>query len=201
MTTPRLVKNILVGVGSLYVSAPLNTSTFVPDDGSGYATPETNWTNAGFTMDGLEVVFEPDHVDIMVDQLGDAAKLVEQSTKVTIKTTLAEATLANLAIAWGYDETSTSTLSGKYTSGTDEIFNIGIFATGIPLERSLFFVGKGPGGVRRTYMTWRVIAVSSSGHSYKRGEATVFPVEFRVMPQSTRTGNEYGVITDTAVNA
>ena len=198
---PKQVKNILVGVGELYVSAPLNPSTLVPDDGSGFATPETNWTNVGFTMEGLEVVFEPDHVDIMVDQLGDAAKLVEQSTKVTIKTTLAEATLANLAIAWGYDETSAAGLSGKYVDGTDEVFNIGIFATGIPLERALYFVGKGPGGVKRTYTTWRVIAVSSSGHSYKRGEATVYPVEFRVLAQSTKTGNEYGVIRDVAVLA
>lgn len=193
---PKLVKNILVGVGDLFVSSPLNTDTLVPDDGSGYATPETNWTNIGFTIDGLEVTFEPDMVDIVVDQLGDAAKLVEQTTKVMIKTTMAEATLENLAYAWGYDETATSTTAGVHTSGSDKVFNIGVFATGIPLERSLYFKGKGPGGVTRTYTTWRVVSVATSGHSYKRGEATVFPVEFRVLPNNAKTGNEYGVIKD-----
>lgn len=197
---PKQVKNILVGVGELYVSTPLDPATVSPDDGSGFTDPEADWTNVGFTMDGLEVTFEPDHVDIMVDQLGDAAKLVEQSTKVSIKTTLAEATLNNLAYAWGYDESSAAGLSGKYDDGDDEVFNLGIFATGIPLERALYFVGKGPGGVKRTYTTWRVIAVSSSGHSYKRGEATVYPVEFRVLANGLRTGNEYGVIRDIGVN-
>lgn len=197
---PKQVRNILVGVGEFYVSSPLDPATLEPDDLSGFSNPVANWRNVGFTIDGLEVTFEPDMVDIMVDQLGDAAKLVEQSTKVMLKTTLAEATLNNLAYAWGYDESSASGLSGLYSDGDDQVFNIGIFATGIPLERALHFVGKGPGGVTRTYTCWRVVSVASSGHSYKRGEATVFPVEFRVLPQASRTGNEYGVIRDVDVN-
>lgn len=196
---PKQVRNILVGVGEFNVSSPLNPATLEPDDGTGFVDPINDWRNVGFTIDGLEVTFEPDMVDITVDQLGDAAKLVEQSTKVMLKTTLAEATLTNLAYAWGYDEASAAGLSGLYQDGQDQVFNIGVFATGIPLERALFFKGKGPGGVDRTYTCWRVVSVASSGHSYKRGEATVFPVEFRVLPQASKTGNEYGVIRDIGV--
>lgn len=199
---PKQVRNILVGVGEFNVSSPLNPNTLEPSKaGETFANPEA-WRNVGFTIDGLEVTFEPDMVDITVDQLGDAAKLVEQSTKVMLKTTLAEATLTNLAYAWGYSETDGSaSLAGLYESGSDQIFNIGIFSTGIPLERALYFRGKGPGGVTRTYTCWRVVSVASSGHSYKRGEATVFPVEFRVLPQASKTGNEYGVIRDIGVGA
>lgn len=187
------VTNILVGVGTLRVSAPLDPATLNPDDGE---TTPANWRDIGFTIDGVEVTFEPDMVDITVDQLGDAAKLVEQSTKVMLKTTMAEATLTNLAVAWGYDESATATTRGLHAAGGDEVFNIGIFEQGTPLERSLYFEGKGPGGIDRNYTAWRVVSVASSGHSYKRGEATVFPVEFRLLPQSSKTGNEYGVIRD-----
>lgn len=203
---PKQVRNILVGVGEFYVSSPLDPATLEPDTatpGAGFTNPPTNaaWRNIGFTIDGLEVTFEPDLVDITVDQLGDAAKLVEQSTKVMLKTTMAEATLTNLAYAWGYDESGAGANSaGLWNDTDDQVFNIGVFATAIPTERALYFVGKGPGGVTRTYTCWRVVSVASSGHSYKRGEATVFPVEFRVLPQSSRTGNEYGVIRDIGVN-
>jgi hypothetical protein len=191
------VANILVGVGSIRISAPLDPATFLPDDA---VTTATSWRDVGYTIDGLEVTLEPNMVDINVDQLGDAAKLIEENVKVMLKTTLAEATLTNLAVAWGMDDTATATTQGLASSGLDsgvaEQLNIGVFSTGIPLERSIYFEGKGPGGVKRTYEGWRCISVSASGHSYKRGEATVYPVEFRLLANPAHTGNEYGRIRD-----
>lgn len=189
------VTNILVGVGRLHVSAPLDPATLLPDDNE---TDPTQWREVGFTMEGVEISFEPDIVDIIVDQLGDAAKLIEQSQKVMLKTTLAEATLTNLCLAWGYDETAADqTVSGLAVNGDgDNQFNIGVNPTGIPLERSLYFIGKGPGGVDRAYTANRVVSISSSSHSYKRGEATVFPIELRLLPHADKTGQEYGTIID-----
>jgi len=176
----RQVKNILVGVGTIALSGE--------NDANG--TPATALADMGYTIDGVEITLEPDMVDVTVDQLGDAAKVIEQSIKVMIKTTLAEGTLANLAIAWGRPDAA-------YTaSGLGGTLKLGVNATGKPTERQIRFVGKSPEGFDRTYLCYRAISVASSGHSYKRGEATVFPVEFRILPDGARTGQEYGTVID-----
>jgi hypothetical protein len=176
----RQVKNILVGVGTIELSGELD-----PD-----GIPETPLADMGFTIDGVEITLEPDIVDVNVDQLGDAARLIEQSIKVMIKSTLAEATLANLAIAWGRPDAA-------YTAGTlGGELQIGVNPTGRPTERMLRFTGKSPENLDRTYTCYRAVSVASSGHSYKRGEATVFPVEFRILPDGAQTGQEYGTIVD-----
>ena len=176
----REVKNILVGVGTIELSGE--------NDANG--VPSTPLVDMGYTMEGVEITMEPDIVDINVDQLGDAARLIEQSIKITIKTTLAEATLANLAIAWGRPDAA-------YTAGTlGGELKLGVNATGKPTERQLRFVGKSPEGFNRTYTCGRAVSVASSGHSFKRGEATVFPVEFRILPNGANTGQEYGLIVD-----
>jgi hypothetical protein len=176
----RQIKNILVGVGTIELSGELDAN----------GTPATALTDMGFTIDGVEITLEPDIVDIIVDQLGDAAKLIEQSVKVMIKTTLAEATLANLAIAWGRPDAA-------YTpSGLGGTLELGVNPTGKPTERQLRFTGKSPEGFDRTYTCNRAVSVSAVGHSYKRGEATVLPVEFRILPDSAATGQEYGTVVD-----
>lgn len=185
----RQVKNVLVGVGTLKVSAQLdaNGNPVPNNDGIGDATTGEP-VDIGFTMDGVEITLEPDIVDIVVDQLGDAAKLIEQSIKVMVKTTLAEATLANLAIAWGRADAA-------YDLATKTL-EIGVNETGKPVERKLIFEGKSPDNTARTYTVNRAVSVAASGHSFKRGEATVFPVEFRILPDASQTGAEYGTIVD-----
>lgn len=176
----RQIKNILVGVGTLEVSGELDAN----------GTPGTALADMGFTMDGVEITMEPDFVDITVDQLGDAAKLIEQSVKVMLKTTLAEGTLSNLAIAWGRPDAA-------YTPGTlGGTLKLGVNETGKPTERQVRFKGKSPEGFDRTYTCNRAVSVAASGHSYKRGEATVFPVEFRILPDANATGSEYGTVVD-----
>jgi hypothetical protein len=176
----RQIKNILVGVGTIELSGELDAN----------GSPATALADMGFTIDGVEITLEPDIVDVTVDQLGDAAKLIEQSIKVMVKTTLAEATLANLAIAWGRPDAA-------YTPGTlGGELKLGVNPTGKPTERQLRFIGKSPENLDRTYTCNRAVSVASSGHSYKRGEATVFPVEFRILPDGSATGSEYGTIVD-----
>lgn len=176
----RQIKNILVGVGTLEVSGENDVN----------GAPATPLADMGFTMDGVEVTLEPNIVDIVVDQLGDAAKLIEQSVKVMLKTTLAEATLANLAIAWGRPDAAFT------PNGLGGTLKLGVNPTGKPTERQVRFTGKSPEGFNRTYTCHRAVSVASSGHSFKRGEATVYPVEFRILPDAAATGQEYGTIVD-----
>lgn len=83
--------NIVVGEAEVKVGAS-NTSMTNSDFDS--------LTSVGATQEGVEISWEPDMVDIEVDQYGDAAKVIQSRVKVMLKTTLAEATLNNLAVAW-----------------------------------------------------------------------------------------------------
>jgi hypothetical protein len=96
-----------------------NVPTFI--DGESYketlALRETvKFRNVGYTNNGLEIAFAPDFGEVMVDQLLDTAKIFKQGMKVTLKTTLAEATLENLLLA----------VAGK--TSDFGVLNVGTFA-------------------------------------------------------------------------
>jgi len=172
-------------------------------------------TDVGATMEGVELSWEPDMVDIEVDQFGDAAKVIQSRVKVMIKTTLAEATLTNLAHAWNYSSTTASTDSATADIVTDLDTVSGASATktfkfGIenvyPYEKVLQITGNAPGTtasttLKRIFQTKRAVSYSASSHSMKRAEAVAFPVEFRILPNSTDTNYEYGKIIDVTANS
>jgi hypothetical protein len=175
--------SILVGEGTLYIGASAGTAVDV-----------------GSTQEGVAVSWEPDMVDIEIDQFGDAARVVQSRVKVMIKTTLAEATLTNLATGWGYATGVTATQPGLQTGGL--IFNFGLHGV-YPEEKYMKIVGNAPGSTAtvtktRTYENWRCIQYGSSEHSLQRSDNVKIPVEFRVLPLTTQTGKEYGTITDVA---
>ena len=173
--------NIVVGQAEFSIGATLGTIV-----------------NVGATQEGVNIGWEPDMVDIEVDQFGDAARVVQSMTKVTVTTTLAEATLINLAHAWGYATGVGATEPGLQTGDTD--FNIGLHGV-YPEEKVIQFVGNAPGStatttLTRTYTCNRAIQYSASEHSLQRAENSSFPTEFRILPNPASTGNEYGTITD-----
>lgn len=205
------VRNVIVGAAALYIGASDSTV-------GGYAIPalpadpvspasystaldaSANWRHTGFTQDGLEVTYAPDYADIEVDQLLDSAKIFKQSMRVTLNTTLAEAALDNLVIAWGQQ---TAALTSTASDAT-----LGIAAGALgdePVERALAAVGNAPkdgsGNKReRVYYARRVLSVESTAHAMRRNEATVFPVSFRLLPDTSQpAGQEYGKIRDRKV--
>lgn len=169
--------NIVVGEGTLYIGA-----------NSGSAV------DVGATQDGAEIAWEPDMVDIEVDQWGDAARVVQSRVKVSLKTKLAEGTLENLVIAWNYPDSKLASGGGLKT------LSIGIQSV-YPQEHYLKLVGNAPGSdasttLTRTYECNRVMSYSSSSHMLKRAENVAYPVDFRILPDPTQTGAEYGTIED-----
>ena len=109
------VKNVLVGAAQLFVSTGSNADrpkTTINSQGlnwgtqkaSGYLDGSSNWRDVGYTSTGLEVSYEPGYTDVTVDQLLDAARLFQQSLKITIKSELDEATFENMNIVWGQPE-------------------------------------------------------------------------------------------------
>jgi len=160
-----------------------------------------NLTSVGGTQGGVEITWEPDMVDIAVDQYGDAAKVIQSKVKVMVKTTLAEATLNNLALAWSYDSsTGGSDVLVNNDGGNTKTFLFGVQNV-YPFEKAIQIVGNAPGSdaattKTRKFNTKRAISMESSTISMKRAEATVFAVSFRILPVSADVGYEYGKIID-----
>jgi hypothetical protein len=261
-------KNIVVGAARIFISYGTNTSrpsligqTVFPwsvnvDQNSGLTsasnqstasflstTASTYWRDLGFTSTGAEISYEPGYSDVTVDQLLDAARLFQQSLKVTLKTELDEATFENMNIVWGQQEQILNAGSAFKTvpvlsssSGTAQTsastnfnqLNIVAGALGIqPVERTLVLVGNTAGAMgqtttypsassgsaviqstsdisgikakERVYVARRVIQEQTTAHALKRDAATVFPVQFRCLPDTDRNeaaGSEYGFVVD-----
>jgi hypothetical protein len=183
------VANILVGEGNIQVGNSADATTLAAMDA---------FSDVGATQEGLEISWEPDMVDIEIDQFGDAAKLIQSRVKVMVKTTLAEATLNNLALAWSYS-TDDNILANNDASNT-QTFLFGSQDV-YPYEKALVITGPAPGTVAgsvktRKFYTKRAVSMSATQLTMKRAEASVFAVEFRILPKTEDTGYEYGKIID-----
>lgn len=201
-------KNIIVGAASVYLGPsgsdkPAVTGTnsyrsvMAAADGStstGVGTLVTNWRDAGYTQDGLEISNDPSYTDIEVDQLLDAAKIFQDGMGVSLSTSFAEATLENLIVAWGQ---AASTLTSTATSKEWTIDGGSLGQA--PLERGLIAIGNGPEKTgsnaysERTYHAFRVLSVESSSHTLARADATIIPVTFRALPDDN---GKYGTVRD-----
>jgi hypothetical protein len=151
-----------------------------------------DYTNIGYTSNGLELAFQPDFGDVAVDQLLDVARLFKQGMTVNLNTSFAEATLENLLVAIAGNDTDLTSASGvsqlKMSAG-----DIG----DVPLERGLVAVGPGSGSSldpkERIYVAYRALSIENVTVSAKRDEATMFEVSFRLLPNDNAS---YGKIVD-----
>ena len=194
-------------------------------------------------MEGVTLNIEPTFNDVMVDQLLDTARLFKTQQRVSVATSLTEASLENLYVAIGgaggatgdyqtasagasYNQIavadgSASALgaagasavfaSGSAVNQVQNILHLNGGALGVsPVERSMCFVGSAPTSVaesagsgkkaERIYMVYRAVSVEAVGVGVRRDDATVFPVNFRVLPSTSNEapdGNAaYGKIID-----
>lgn len=157
----------------------------------------TNWRNVGYTMNGLEVQFQPDFGEVQVDQLLDVAKLYKQGMQVNMVTAFAEATLENLVVA-------VATSDANYDDADPDELTLNLSAGDlgeVPLERALIAVGPGSGDptatgadqVERVYVAHRALSIDSVTVSAKRDTPSMYEVSFRLLP--TANGS-YGKIVD-----
>jgi hypothetical protein len=195
------VSNIVVGEATLKLGDSANATSITAMD---------SFTDLGATQNGVEISWEPDMVDIEIDQYGDAARIVQSKVKVMVKTTLAEGTLNNLAIAWNYDQTTggdhikSNNAYDQTANGftSTKGFNFGAQSV-FPYEKGLVIEGTAPGSAagaikKRRFYTKRAISMDASNISMKRAEASVFAVGFRILPNTSDVGYEYGKIIDQA---
>jgi hypothetical protein len=187
------VSNIVVGEATIQVGDNADATDISAMDA---------FDDIGATQNGVEISWEPDIVDIEIDQFGDAAKLIQTRVKVMVKTTLAEATLSNLALAWNYDSVGTDDIVANNDGANTSTFLFGTQSV-TPYEKALVITGKAPGTTasttkERKFYTKRAISMAATQLNMKRDEASTFAVEFRILPTIADTGYEYGKVIDDA---
>jgi hypothetical protein len=197
--------NIIVGAAALFTHEDgVLTDAALPAYVAGTSFRETlsndaDFRNVGYTMNGLEIQFQPDFGEVAVDQVLDVAKLFKQGMQVNLNTTFAESTLENLLFALAGKDTDLSTVSGNPT------LNLSAGDIGeCPVERGLVAVGPGTGEcaasdqLERVYVAYRALSIESVTVSAKRDEATMFEVSFRLLPNDNAS---YGKIVDRTIPA
>ena len=157
------------------------------------------YRNVGFTNNGLQITYNPTYDSVTVDQLLDTAKLFKSAMEVMIATEMSEGTLENIATVFGQ---AASTLSTTGTGVTKkDVLGLEAGALGAaPTERQLVAVGLAPTASsttsERVYYARRVLSVQQSQFSLARTTPTTFPVTFRLLPDASYAGSEYGKIID-----
>lgn len=197
--------NIIVGAAALFThEAGVLTDAALPAYVAGTSfkdtlADDTDFRNVGYTMNGLEIQFQPDFGEVAVDQVLDVAKLFKQGMQVNLNTTFAESTLENLLFALAGKDDDLSTVSGNPT------LNLSAGDIGeCPVERGLVAVGPGTGEcaasdqLERVYVAYRALSIESVTVSAKRDEATMFEVSFRLLPNDNAS---YGKIVDRTIPA
>lgn len=199
--------NIIVGAAAMFVAdSTLDPNSLVAFD-SAESFKETladanTYTNVGYTMNGLELQFQPDFGEVQVDQVLDVAKLYKQGMQVNLATAFAEATLENLLLALAYSE---SKLTGSKSTSNGLALDLSAGDIGeCPVERGIVAVGPGTGdcaesdSIERVYTAYRALSIENVTVSAKRDEASMFEVSFRLLPEDT--SGSYGKIVDRTFN-
>jgi len=209
--------NIIVGAAALftYEAGPIGQATDgtitdvqaeldLPDyvDGTSFKDTlqdDAGFRNVGYTMNGLEIAFQPDFGEVQVDQLLDVARLYKQGMTVNMNTAFAESTLENLLFALANKDEDLATVSGNPTMDMSA-GDIG----DVPIERGLVAIGPGSGSadeaanLERVYVAYRALSIENVTVSAKRDEATMFEVSFRLLPNDNAS---YGKIVDRTITA
>ena len=195
--------NIIVGAAALFIAdTTLTPSTLeTPNANATFRdtlSDDATYTNVGYTMNGLELQFQPDFGEVQVDQLLDVAKLYKQGMQVNLATAFAEATLENLLLALAYSD---SKLTGTKSSSAGRALDLSAGDIGeCPVERGIVAVGPGTGDcadsayVERIYTAYRALSIENVTVSAKREEASMFEVSFRLLPEDG--SGSYGKIVD-----
>ena len=195
--------NIIVGAAALFVADTTLDATSLTAFTSSESfkktlTNDADYTNVGYTMNGLELQFQPDFGEVQVDQVLDVARLYKQGMQVNLATAFAEATLENLLLALAY---SNSKLTGDKATSNGDVLDLSAGDIGdVPLERGLVAVGPGTGNpltaanVERVYTAYRALSIENVTVAAKRDEASMFEVTFRLLPEDT--SGSYGKIVD-----
>jgi len=155
-----------------------------------YAGGAAAAVDVGRSSEGVEYALEREiaQVDTDQDPGPTAAKEIRRVGK--LKFNMAEATLANLALAFGLPTSAVAA---------------GVLSLGSPsngeLYREVFLYLDGPAGGTRVYHFPKCVVSGTGTHSYKKEDKTIVEMELDVLWDTAQAaGAEMGTFTDTNVD-
>lgn len=154
--------NLIQGPATLYAA------DFGATEPATIATaPTTPWLDLGGTKDGVELGVVDEWAVLEVDQVIYEVGRNRTKRVVTIGTNLAEATLANLALAMNNTGPTTNVIEG----------DDGLTAFS-PSYKAIILDGIAPGGFRRRVIVRKVLQTTAVKSSYKKDGQVLIPVLF-----------------------
>lgn len=152
--------NLIQGPATLY------TGTFgATEPATVTAVPAVGWVDVGGTKDGAELQINDEYTVLDVDQIIYEIQRRRTKRVVAIKTQLAEATLANLALSIANTAPVTNVLTA------DD--GLTAFA---PSYGAILLDGIAPGGFKRRVIIRKTLPTDSVGMAYKKDSQTLIPV-------------------------
>ncbi|MGC5565342.1 hypothetical protein ACPYPG_21240 [Streptomyces sp. FR-108] len=161
--------NLIAGPALLYTGAFGATE---PADTAVNATPAASaWTEVGFTQDGVKVVSDQAWMEFEVDQTNTTPERRQTKQDWTVETTLAEATLENLALTMNGGTSASgagfkSWEPNETTSATQ------------PTYKALIMDGYAPQQFRRRVITRKALSTDGFELAYVKDKQTVFAVKW-----------------------
>ena len=159
---PVTATNLIQGPATIYAAVFGATEPATIADAFG-----VGWTDLGGTKDGIKLSIEQSYADLTVDQIIDVPARRRTGRTVSITTTLAEATLENLA---------------RVISNTAPVSNALELDNGLsafsPAYGAIAFDGIAPGGFRRRVILRKTLATGNVEMAYTKDGQTVLPATF-----------------------
>lgn len=151
-----------------------------------YGAAQGECTSIGSTDGGVMLTVGNEYHDVEVDQskVPIDTKLDKRTAKLSCD--MAEATLANLALAMALPTTA---VAGNVVSvGLQE-----------PENKTIYIIGPAPNGAVRTIHVFKAKVTGSPEMAYRKDEKVIVPLEITAIPDFTQgAGKELMTITDAA---
>lgn len=156
------VSNLLQGPAVVYVG-PFGTTEPANAD----AVPAVGWVDVGGTDGGAKATINQSYSNMTVDQVAIPVGSRLQTQEVSVSTTMAEATLANLRAALNL-----TTGAGTFLEIDPTISNAE------PNYCAVLLKGQRPGGGSRLIIVRRALSTANFDMSFDKGTKTMIPVTF-----------------------
>lgn len=166
---PVTGSNLIQGPATLYVG-PFGTA----EPTTVATAPSTGWVDVGGTSGGVELSVKDDYGVLYVDQVIYEIGRRRQGRVVTVKTSMAEATLANFAYA--INNTAPAAVAGPpATNVLTADDGLTAFA---PAYNAVIMDGIAPGGYRRRFIGRKVLQTDDVAMAYQKDGQTMIPSTF-----------------------
>jgi hypothetical protein len=170
--------NLLAGPGQLWWD--LAESATMPLDSEIGQPLAGTWNEAGATNGGLNTQVQQTMFALEIDQSPDPVGHRLQSRQIQVATSLAEATLDNLAVALNHDPAGIQDLVGPPAARKFEL-EVGEDAM-FPVELAIVVDGWAPGtGKMRRVATRRCNSVEQVASAYQKDGQYLIPVTFTAL--------------------